>query len=192
MYYLKLKHENTIIEFANDWLGVERIYANGVLMSQKSSVWGTTHPFQLMEDGHMARYQLTVRMDMSGKVLVDLFRDNVVLYHGAVAKMGSRPLNPVNKSKKLGIMQLREYDLDQAKELLLKAAEEDPRDPEIFFHLACTYSLLEKVDEGYNALEKAVQLGLPDTEAICTHEKLAYLRIQDEFESFFENGYKRG
>jgi len=139
----------------------------------------------------MAKYQLTIRMNMAGQVLVDLFRDRIVLYHGVEAKMGSRPKTPVNKSKKIGILQLREYDLEQDEELLLKAAEEDPRDPEILFYLACTYSLMEKVDEGYNALEKAVELGLPDTEAICIHEKLAYLRIQDEFETFFENGFKR-
>ena len=189
MYYLKLKAKNTTIEFANDWLGVERIYANGQLVSQQTSVLGSTHRFTVMEDGHLSRYALIVRLNMRSQVIIDLNRDREVLYEGVVAKYGSKPASPSNKEKKLGILQLREYDIPSAIELLEKALEVSPKDPEIYFYLACAFSIAEKAEDGYEALKTAVSLGLQDLEVITQHDQLAYLRLQDAFESFFESGY---
>lgn len=189
MYYLKLRHEKTVIEFANDWLGVERIYANGQLVSEKGSIWGATHQFTLMEEGHQANYTLVVRMNMSGQVLIDLSRDRKVILQGVVAKYGSKPRTPANKEKKLGILQLREYDIDGATELLTAALDIDPKDPEIYFFLACAYSMSENAKAGYEALQMAVANGLKDLDMIIQHDNLAFLRLQEAFDGFFESGY---
>lgn len=189
MYYSKIKHKDIIIEFSNDWLGVERIFVNGQKVSEQASIFGSTHRFTRMEEGDIANYALVVRMNMMGQVLIDLFRNDMVLVHGQVAAIGSRPKNPANQNKKLGILQLREYDVDLAIDYLSTAAEQSPDDAEIYFYLACAYSIKEMVPEGYEALRVAVEKGLADTEMILQHDKLAFLRLQDAFEGFFSSDF---
>jgi hypothetical protein len=49
---------------------------------------------------------------------------------------------------------------------------------------------MESKDKAFYHLSKAIELGFTDKEKIKTHDALAYLRIQDEFEAFVQNGYK--
>ena len=65
----------------------------------------------------------------------------------------------------------------------------DPKDPEIWFHLACAYSVLENIEDGFSCLKKAVENKLDNTEMILTHGMLAFLRIQDEFDDFLETSF---
>jgi len=60
----------------------------------------------------------------------------------------------------------------------------------LHFNLAAAYSLTEKPDQSYYHLAKAVEHGFKDYEKIKTHDDLAYLRIQEGFEAFQENGYQ--
>ena len=46
------------------------------------------------------------------------------------------------------------------------------------------------MDNAYAHLDKAVSLGFNDFEKIKTHDDLAYVRIQDRFEGFQNNGYR--
>lgn len=100
----------------------------------------------------------------------------------------SRPRE--NPFKKTGISKYKEYDLEGAIEDFNKGLEIDAHDIALHFNLACAYSLTEKPEKGFYHLSKAVEYGFKDFERIKTHDDLAYLRIQDEFEQFQENGYR--
>jgi hypothetical protein len=66
----------------------------------------------------------------------------------------------------------------------------NPDDIAVHFNLACAYSLTEQKDKGYTHLSKAVELGFQDFDKILTHDDLAYLRIQKEFEGFKQSGFR--
>ena len=66
-----------------------------------------------------------------------------------------------------------------------------PNDETLHFHLACAYSLLENKDKAYHHISKAVENGFSDFKRIKTHDDLAYVRIQPEFEAFEKNQYRQ-
>ncbi len=61
--------------------------------------------------------------------------------------------------------------------------------PEVYFHMACAYSVLERAEDGYEALRKSVKFGLNDKEQILSHDMLAYLRMRDAFEGFVASDF---
>lgn len=61
----------------------------------------------------------------------------------------------------------------------------------IEFHMACAYSILERTEEGFNCLQKAVTYGLPDTEMILNHDMIAFLRMDPAFEGFLNSGFTK-
>jgi hypothetical protein len=65
----------------------------------------------------------------------------------------------------------------------------DPKDIAVHFNLACAYSLTEESENAFFHLGKAVEFGFVDFNKIQEHDALAYLRIQDHFETFKKNGY---
>ena len=58
------------------------------------------------------------------------------------------------------------------------------------FNIACAYSLTEQSDKAYYHLSKAVDNGFKDFDKIRNHDDLAFVRIQDRFDAFAENGFK--
>lgn len=100
-----------------------------------------------------------------------------------------RPIVKKNPFKKSGIEKFKDYDYEGAIEDFQKALQVDSRDKAIHFNLACTYSLNEEKEKSFHHLAKAVEYGLVDFEKIKTHDALAYIRIQDEFEAFVKSGY---
>ncbi len=95
-----------------------------------------------------------------------------------------------NPYKKTGVTKFNDYDYDGAIEDFKKALEIDASDISVHFNLACCYSLNEDKDNAFYHLSKAVALGYTDTKKIMEHDALAYLRIQDEFEAFKNNGFR--
>lgn len=100
-----------------------------------------------------------------------------------------RPILKKNPFKKSGIEKFKDYDYEGAIEDFQKALQVDSRDKAIHFNLACAYSLNEEKEKSFHHLAKAVEYGLVDFEKIKTHDALAYIRIQDEFEQFVKSGY---
>ncbi|MEP6795654.1 MAG: NINE protein [Saprospiraceae bacterium] len=107
------------------------------------------------------------------------------------------PRNNQNTSRELpnpykvnGIKKYKEFDLDGAIEDFKKGLEISPKDISLHFNIACAYSLTEQVDLAYSHLEKAVSLGFNDFEKIKTHDDLAYVRIQDRWDDFKNNGFR--
>jgi hypothetical protein len=154
MLYQKLHSGETVIEFHNSWLGEETVIVNGQVVSKKSSVWGTNHYFTAMENGRNVRYILTTRVNEGLQVVLDLSRNGVLVQENVPVNFGWKPGKPRNKAKKEGLLKLKEYDLEDALVDLKNALESDPEDPEIYFHMACAYSVLEQTPEGFECLKK--------------------------------------
>jgi hypothetical protein len=191
MQYLKLKHNTTIIELHNNWLGEETVIVGGKPVSKKSSVYGTNHFFTVIEDGHQVKYVLTTKiLDNMMSVGVDLSRNGTLVHENVKLPYGSKPKSAGQELKTKALAKLKNYDIPEALELLQQAKDLDPDDAEIYFHLACAYSNLEDTENGYANIKKAVECGLADHESILNHDMMAYLRIQDQFEKFQQSGFK--
>lgn len=95
-----------------------------------------------------------------------------------------------NPFKKSGIRKYKEYDLEEAIIDFEKGLEIEPNDVALHFNIACAYSLTEKKDLAFIHLSKAVKLGFKDFDKIQSHDDLAFLRIQPEFEEFKSAGYR--
>lgn len=95
-----------------------------------------------------------------------------------------------NPYKVNGIKKYKEFDLEGAIEDFTKGLEIHPNDISLHFNLACAYSLTEQVDKAYAHLDRAVSLGFTDFDKIKTHDDLAFVRIQDRFDDFQNNGYR--
>ncbi|MCB0661556.1 MAG: NINE protein [Saprospiraceae bacterium] len=92
--------------------------------------------------------------------------------------------------KKEGIKQFKEYDYPAAIDAFEKALSFDDRDPATHFNLACAYSLVEDSERAFYHIDKAVGSGFDDFHKIKSHDALAYLRIQDEFDTFERNNFR--
>lgn len=103
-----------------------------------------------------------------------------------------RPKPRANPFKKTGVEKYKDYDYDGAIEDFQKSLDIEPTDIPTHFNIACAYSLTEQKEEAYKYLDKAVRLGFKDFERIRTHDAFAYLRVQDDFEAFEENGFRVG
>jgi len=95
-----------------------------------------------------------------------------------------------NPFKITGIKKYKDYEFEEAIADFKKAIEMSPRDVSLHFNLACAYSQTEQTDKSLYHLSKAVAFGFKDFEKIKTHDDLAYVRIQEEFEAFEENGFR--
>jgi len=95
-----------------------------------------------------------------------------------------------NPYKASGISKFKEFDYDGAIEDFKKALSIEQNDIAVHFNLACAYSLTEENDNAFFHLSKAVEYGFVDFKKIQEHDALAFLRIQDEFDTFKKNGYR--
>lgn len=92
--------------------------------------------------------------------------------------------------KKLGIERYKDYDFEEAIAHFQNVLKWTPQDIATHFNLACAYSLTEQPGEAYRHLDQAVGLGFTDFDRILTHDALAFLRIQPDFEIFQANGFR--
>ncbi len=192
MHYKKLQAGNLIIEFHNNWLGEESVLVNGQLVSKKSSIMGTDHHFTMLENGSMARYVLSSKVDQAMNVYLDLRKNHVLIQENIPILVWGKEYEQQKKTspyKNEGLKKLNDYKIEEAIEDFLKALDKTSDDPEIYFHLACAYSILENPEKGFESLQKAIQYGLKNKESVLTHEMLAFLRIHERFEDFMEKNY---
>lgn len=190
MHYHRFKLEWATIEFFNNWAGEETVVVNGQEVSRKSSVWGTNHYFTIVEDGREVHYILTTKVNSQMQVALDLSRNGELLEADVPVPYGSKPGQAGHRAKQKGIKHLQEYELPEALAEFEKALQENPRDAEIHFHMACAYSVLEKPRAGLDCLKKAVELSLQNQEMILTHDMLAFIRMHPAFAGFEESGFR--
>ncbi|TXB62850.1 NINE protein [Phaeodactylibacter luteus] len=102
-----------------------------------------------------------------------------------------RPVRkPENVHKNTGVAKFKEYDYAGAIQDFKKALKVEPNDIATHFNLACAYSVTEQTELSLRHLDLAVSLGFDDFDRIREHDKLAFLRIQDEYEAFEKNGFR--
>jgi len=190
MQYKVIIEENNRIEFHNSWAGEETVYLNGQLVSKKSSFWGTSHYFEAFESGEKVRYILTSKVASGMEVQLDLVRNGELVQKNIPVNFGNLPEKPESIHKEQGKKHLKNYDLDDALQAFEKAKSFNEKDPEVYFLMACVFSLKEDVQRGFECIKLSVDKNLINTEDISTHDFLAYLRIQPEFEDFRSNGYR--
>ncbi|MBX2816977.1 MAG: NINE protein [Saprospiraceae bacterium] len=94
-----------------------------------------------------------------------------------------------NPFKASGIRKFKDFEYDGAIEDFNQALKIAPKDVSIHFNIACAYSLMENTEKSFYHLSEAVQLGFNDFGKIDTHDALAYVRIQPNWEDFKQNGY---
>jgi TM2 domain-containing membrane protein YozV len=104
----------------------------------------------------------------------------------------SNPLSSVktNPFKISGIKKYKDFDLEDAISDFKKGIQISPNDVALHFNIACAYSLTEKKEKAFQHLIKAVSYGLKDVERILSHDDLAFVRIQPEFDHFRANGFR--
>jgi TM2 domain-containing membrane protein YozV len=90
-----------------------------------------------------------------------------------------------------GLKRYKNHEYEAAIAYFEKALQQQPDDNVVHFNLACAHSLCENTDKSFYHLSKAVQCGFKDLDQIKTHEGLAYLRVQPDFDDFVKNGYLR-
>ncbi len=150
---------------------------------------GAHHPFTLLENGKEVKYVLTSKVDSALQVFLDLRRNQELIQENIPVKYGNGPKQPKNTFKQQGILYLKEYQLEKAVVTLKQSLDISPEDPEIHFHLACAYSVLEQTQGGFERLKKAVALKLQNTEIILNHDMLAFLRLHPAFEGFLQSNF---
>lgn len=103
-------------------------------------------------------------------------------------RMAVQKANPFKSS---GIRKYKDFDLEGAIEDFQRGLDINKNDVALHFNIACAYSLTEEKEKAYYHLSKAVELGFSDFEMIETKDDLAFVRIQPEFESFKQSGYRK-
>jgi len=116
-------------------------------------------------------------------------------YNKRYLKPQSRPTSGAQWSertdhKKLGVERFRSYDYKGAAEAFERALDDNERDASLHFNLACCYSILEDEKAALQSLDRAIELGFNKLEKIHTHDALAFLRAQPEFDRFVNNDYR--
>lgn len=88
-----------------------------------------------------------------------------------------------------GMKKYKDFDLEDAIRDFSEALRLVPNDPALHFNLACAYSLTEKKELAYFHLSRAIASGFKDAQRILSHDDLAFVRIQPEFEAFRSSGF---
>ena len=186
----KIKTKYSLIEFHNDWKGVETVYANHQVVAKKFVFTGADHKFKIYEKGIAQDYTLTSKLGVFGQKVIDLRRNGELLKKNLWVIFGTKNIEP-NNFKINGIKELNEYDTEEALELLTKGLAFDKRDPEIYFHMACCHSINENVTEGFECLRLAVAHKYNNHDMILEHDMLSFIRTHDGFEDFKKSKFTK-
>ena len=96
----------------------------------------------------------------------------------------------ISALKVKAIQHFKNFELKESKRIFLEILNYTPRDASIHFNLACIYSLNENSEMAFQALDQAVKYGMEGLDRIASHDALAHIRIQPEFEEFRKNNFK--
>lgn len=190
----KIEIDGSIIEIQNNWIGVQTILVNGKELSKSFSLSGSNHYFTIMEKGIEKSYILTTKTYLKKKkqlletyqLLVDLKCDGKLIKENVLIDSGP-PKRDTNKNKNDGMKFLKDYQIENAIKAFKLGIEYSDNDPEIYFYLACCYSLKERTEKGFECLQKAIEHNLIDQKMIRKHDMLAHIRIQEKFEEFMNS-----
>ena len=183
MQYKKIISGNTVIEYFLPCFGKEIVLVNGRVLSKKRAFWGVDHRFKVIENGKEVRFYLSNKPEHG----LELRRNGQLEQKNLPTEYLYRPFNRI---KLKGVQHLEAFKLKSALLYFQDALKIDKKDPDIYFYMACTFSLLEQAKNGFEALARAVEYKLYDPDLILTHDMLAFLRTHDAFEGFLNSGFK--
>lgn len=106
------------------------------------------------------------------------------------ANLGRQKVSQKNPHKIKGIEKYKDFDFYGAIQEFKKALQVNYKDVAVHFNLACAYSINEQKESAFFHLDKAVEYGFLDFDKIQSHDALAFLRIQSEYESFTSRGFR--
>ena len=92
--------------------------------------------------------------------------------------------------KQGALAKFKDFDYQGAIDDFGMALAIDQADVAVHWNLSCCYSLTEQKELAFYHLQKTTELGFKDYDKIKTHDALAFLRVQPEFETFARNGFK--
>ncbi len=177
--------------------GKEKIYANEDLVAEKRNITRLTTLHTFEYQGSLFDVEVYVNNLIMMEMQCNIFKDGDLIdaqvygflpngSYGVRENEKSEPIirRALGRFHQKGIQELNEYDLESAQSFFRKALNIRSNDPETFFLLACIASLEEKKEEAYEKLEKALEYGLQGKDRILKEDKLAYVRIQPEFDAF--------
>jgi hypothetical protein len=99
-------------------------------------------------------------------------------------------VSTVHPLKQQAIDKFKDYDFKGALADFEAVLQKEPNDVPTLFNIACCHSMEEDAAKAFYCLDRAVALGFKDFERIRTHDRLAFLRIQPEFDAFAANHYR--
>ncbi len=206
-YWFVHKGDNVIIKV---WLsamtGKEKVYLNDDLVSEKRNIISinTVHHFQYNQRDyeidvfciHLEKAEFSCSFYIDGQ-LQQSYRTRLQADYSSFKVEINEKTTPTlertfQRIKKRGLEELNEFQLQDAVREFKKALTIKEDDGEIHFYIACALSILEEKEQGYIHLKRALQLGLKGKDRLFSEDKLAYLRIQPEFEEFQMKYLKSG
>ena len=75
-YYTQDRHR---IDIKNSWLGQEKIYYDGQLVSRNTSIFGSMHEFRVTEDNEETYYKINIELKWPLRIGLDIFRNGKAL-----------------------------------------------------------------------------------------------------------------
>lgn len=81
----------------------------------------------------------------------------------------------------------RRGQYDRGLEIDLRLASLRGDDPLTWYNLACSYSLLKRVDESYDALRRSVELGYSDVQYLQNDPDLVNLRQSQKYRQLIQS-----
>lgn len=67
------------IDINNSWLGEEKIYYNGELVSRNTSLFGSMHEFRVRENDEEIQYLISIELKWPLRIGFDIFRNGKAL-----------------------------------------------------------------------------------------------------------------
>lgn len=177
--------------------GKEKIYANSQLIVDIRNITSLSAYHEFSYDGVLYDVEVFGRDYMSGRLECNIFRGGIL--RGAYASRTTNSLSTVIEGnddkppietralaryRKQAEKLLSDYDIQDAYKQLSKANALDPKDGQTYFLLACIHSLQEEKEKGFEVMATALKYDMSGKARIMTDDRLAFLRIQPEFEDF--------
>lgn len=75
-YYTAERHR---IDIDNSWLGEEKIFYDGKLMSRHTSIFGSVHEFSVSENNEEIYYRVNIELKWPLRISFDIFRNGKAL-----------------------------------------------------------------------------------------------------------------
>lgn len=77
MRYLTLKIDpKTELSIDNSIWGKETVKLNGAIVSEKTSIWGSEHSFEVLEENRMVSYKVFIKMGIDIRIRYLIIRDD--------------------------------------------------------------------------------------------------------------------